>query len=330
MTTPYVKRHNWETSSTVNDLILLRQFIRRYILIFVSLCVILFFVSANTYQKNTEYVSRITFLVNSSNVAEVLWSDKPEGQIEVFNDDRGYNRINQIIYSSQMIDYLIEEFSLYKHYQIDEKLPNAYLIVSGKIKQSLKVAISKTRIITVQVSDRLDYNVAANMANAIGKKINDINRRITVESLTRKTEIFESLSKDLRTNSQREFSQMDSLLKDIKHTLNTSIKDEGYRQLLVMHIENMEDKSEVYFKDLFESYKYRLYSLYSIQEKNLPTISVLEKALPDKGSKFRYSSAILPLLVIFSVIVPIFFMYLLLKLMPVINYVLTQKSPPAK
>src|SRR5690349_11869021 len=134
MTAPYEKRHYWETSTTVNDLILLRQFIKGHLLIFVSTCVILFCVCGYIYQKNTEYVSRITFLVNSSNLAEVLWTNTPEGQIEVVNDDRGFNRINQIIYSSQMIDYLIREFSLYKHYQIDEKEPNAYLIVSRKIK----------------------------------------------------------------------------------------------------------------------------------------------------------------------------------------------------
>jgi hypothetical protein len=253
----------------------------------------------------------------------MLWTNGSDGPIEVVNDERGFNRINQIIYSSQMIDYLIEKFSLYKHYNISADLPDSYLIVSSKLKDNMKVGISKNKIITVQVSDRLDYNVASNMANAIGKKINDINRQITVESLTRKTEIFESLSKDLRQSAKKEFSQMDNLLKNIRGTL-ASVKDEGYRELLLMHIENLEDKSEQYFKDLFESYKYRLYSMYSLQEKNLPTISVLEKALPNKYSKFRHSYIMYSLLMIFSVLVPLFFAYLLLKIKPVLRYVLRQ------
>jgi len=321
MSTQYTPRPYWETSSSVYDLILLRLFIKKHLLIFSSACVFLFCVSAYYYQKHTEYVSRITFLVNSSNLAETLWTNATDGQIELVNDDRGFNRINQIIFSSQMIDYLIEKFSLYKHYGIDKESENGYLIVSSKLKENLKVAISKTRIITVQVSDRLDYNVASNMANAIGKKINDINRQITLESLTRKTEIFESLSKDLRVSSKREFSQMDSLISNMKKSLTSSVKDQSYRELLLLHIKSLEDKSEVYFKDLFESYKYRLYSMYSLQEKNLPTISVLEKALPNKYSKFRYSYVIFPLLLVFSILVPLFVAYLLTKSKPVISYI---------
>lgn len=191
----------------------------------------------------------------------------------------------------------------------------------------MKIGISKTKIITVQVSDRLDYNVAANMANAIGKKINDINRQITVEGLTRKTEIFEALSKDLRSSSQREFTQMDSLMKNMQRFIAGSVKDESYKQLLMMHMENMESKSENYFKDLFESYKYRLYAMYSLQEKNLPTISVLEKALPDRKSKSRYSIIFYPLMMVFSVLVPLFFAYMIFKLNPVVSFVFNN---PAK
>lgn len=321
MPTQFTPRPYWETSTSVYDLIQLRVFIKKHLLIFSTACVLLFSVTAYYYQKHTEYVSRITFLVNSSNLAEMLWTNATDGQIEVVNDDRGFNRINQIIFSSQMIDYLIEKFSLYKHYGMSADSPNSYLFVSSKLKENMKVSISKTRIITVQVSDRLDYNVASNMANAIGKKINDINRQITLESLTRKTEIFESLSKDLRGSAKNEFSQMDSLISNMKRSLISSVKDQGYRDLLLMHIKTLEDKSEVYFKDLFESYKYRLYSMYSLQEKNLPTISVLEKALPNKNSKFRYSFFIYPLLLVFSVMVPLFFAYLMTKSIPVVSYI---------
>ena len=326
MTTEHPKRNHWETSSAMFDLILVASFIKKRIFLFLGICAIVFISAAFFYQKHTAYISRITFLVNSSNLAEVLWDRNADGPIEVVNDDRGYNRINQIMYSSQMIDYLIEKFSLYKHYNINPKNENAYLKVSNRIKDSIRISISKTKIITVQVSDRLDFNVAANMANAIGKKINDINRQITVESLTRKTEIFETLAKDLRSSSQHEFSKMDSLMKNMQRFLSTTIKDESYRQLLMMHIQNLDSKSEEYFKDMFESYKYRLYSMYSIQEKNLPTISVLEKALPDEDSKSHNSIYIYPLLVIFSIIVPLFFTYLIIKSAPAFSYMLRHSS----
>jgi hypothetical protein len=330
MTMETTRRKYWETSSSMNDVVRTIAFIKKRFLLFIGICALLFTICAYFYQKHTEYVSRITFLVNSSNLAEVLWDHNSDGPIEVVNDDRGFNRINQIMYSSQMIDYLIQKFSLYKHYNIDPANPNAYLWVTSRIKSSIKIAISKTKIITVQVSDRLDYNVASNMANAIGKKINDINRQITVESLSRKTEIFETLSKDLRSSSQREFSQMDSLLKNMQLFLTTTIKDETYRQLLMMHLQNLQSKSEDYFKDLFESYKYRLYSMYSLQEKNLPTISVLEKALPDKDSKSSNSKYVYPLLVIFSILVPLFFTYVIVKSGPAVIYMFVQSSEKNK
>jgi hypothetical protein len=316
------KRNSWETSPVMNDLIQLRVFIRKNLLVFTCCCALIFGVTAFLYQKHTVYVSSITFLVNSSSLAEVLWDRGAEGPIEVVNDDKGYNRINQIIYSSQMIDYLIQKFSLYKHYNVDTNSVNAYLYVSSRIKENMKVGINKTKIITVQVSDRLDYNVAANMANDIGKKINDVNRQITVESLTRKTEMFEALSKDLRSSSQREFSQMDSLMKNMQRFIAGSVKDPAYKELLMMHLQHLESKSEDYFKDLFESYKYRLYSIYSLQEKNLPTISVLEKALPDKKSKSRYSYIFYPLLLVFSLLIPTFLAFVILKMKPMVSYVM--------
>ncbi|MEO8087947.1 MAG: hypothetical protein ABI763_14075, partial [Bacteroidota bacterium] len=179
----------------------------------------------------------------------------------------------------------------------------------------------KTKIITVQISDRLDYNVASNMANAIGKKINDINRQITIENLSRKTEIFETLSKDLRASSSKEYSQMDSLMKNMQRYITSSVQDKSYRELLNMNMENLNSKSEEYFKNLLESYKYRLYSMYSLQEKNLPTISVLEKALPDKYSKSVNNIVVYPLLVVFAFFIPLFVFYLLMKTIPLLFYV---------
>ena len=109
--------------------------------------------------------------------------------------------------------------------------------------------------------------------------------------------------------------------------METSVHDEGYKQMLTMSIENIEAKSEDYFKDLFESYKYRLFSMYSLQEKNLPTISVLEKALPDRNSKSSYNWVVYPLLLVFSFLVPLFFTYLIMKTVPLFSYVFRMARP---
>lgn len=297
------------------------RYLKKYRLIYFAVCILVFAGSFYAYHTHSYYTSRITFLVNSTNIAEVLWNHNNDGPMDEFNDDRGFNRINQIIYSSQMMDYLISKFDLYSHYRIPRGTDDSYLQVVNELKEHMSVSIAKTKIITVQISDRLDYNVAASMANAIGKKINDINRQITLENLSRKTEIFESLAKDLKSSSGKEFSQMDSLLKNMQRFLQTSIRDESYRQLLTMSIQNLETKSEDYFKDLFESYKYRLYSMYSLQEKNLPTISVLEKALPDAESKYIHNEIVYPLLIVFSLLVPFFIAYLIMKIAPLIGYI---------
>jgi len=307
-------------------MVALSAYVSRYKLIFICVCGIFLAGSFYEYHTHTYYTSNISFLVNSSSVAEVLWDRSSDGPVDMVSDDKGFNRINQILYSSQMMDYLIDKFDLYTHYRIPRETEDSYLKVIRVLKEHLGVNISKTQIITVQVKDRLDYNVAAGMANAIGKKINDINRQITVENLSRKTDIFESLSKDLRTNSSKEFSQLDSMLRNMQHFLAGSIHDEGYRQLLSMNIQNLHSKSDDYFKDVVESYKYRLYSMYSLQEKNLPTISVLEKALPDKNSKSRNNNIIYPLLVIFSIMVPLFLAYVIMKTGPLVRYIAGKTS----
>ena len=311
----------WDVSPTIQDLVSLTAFIRKYLWIYLIVCFSILAVSFYQYHIHTYYTSRISFLVNSSNVAEVLWDRTTDGQIDVINDDRGYNRINQIIYSTQMMDYLINKFDLYAHYGIPKKSPDSYLNVINTLKMHVGVNITKTKIITVQISDRKDYNVAADLANGIGKKINDINRQITIENLTRKTEIFESLSKDLKASSNREFTQIDSLLKSMQLFILNSKQDAGYRQLLNITIGNIQSKSEDYFKDLFESYKYRLYSAYSLQEKNLPTISVLEKALPDEYSKSANNAYVYPLLLVFSFFIPLVFAFLIMKGYPLMVYI---------
>src|SRR5690242_2213049 len=98
------KNHNWESSPTVYDLVLFARFVKRFKWIFILLIAGTMAVSFYYYHTHTYYTSRITFLVNSSNVAEILWDRSAEAPIDVMNDDRGYNRINQIIYSSQMLD----------------------------------------------------------------------------------------------------------------------------------------------------------------------------------------------------------------------------------
>jgi len=142
--------------------------------------------------------------------------------------------------------------------------------------------------------------------------------------------MFESLAKDLRTNSNKEFLQIDSLLKVMQRFMATAVQDASYRQVLTMDIENLKSKSDDYFKNLFESYKYRLYSMYSLQEKNLPTISVLEKALPNKNSKASYNKIAYPLLVVFSFFIPLFVFYLLMKTMPLAMYVLNKSREHTK
>src|SRR5689334_14663738 len=169
------KHSAWERSSSVQDLVSLSVFVRRYKWIFIFSCLLFFTVSFYAYHTHTYYTSKITFLVNSTNVAEVLWDRTSDAPIDVLNDDRGYNRINQILYSSQMMDYLISKFDLYNHYRIEKDDEDSYLNVVRTLKEHMSVAINKTKIITVQISDRLDYDVAANMANAIGKKINEFN-----------------------------------------------------------------------------------------------------------------------------------------------------------
>ena len=320
------KYQHWETSPTVNELVSLTRFTSRYKWIFILLCVVVFSVSFYVYHTHTYYSSRVTFLVNSSSMAEILWDRSNDGPVEMVNDDRGYNRINQIIYSSQMINFLIDKFDLYKHYRISRESPDGYLFVSSILKKHMSVGIGKTKIITVQISDRQDYNVAADMANAIGNKINDINRQITLENLSRKTEMFETLGKDLREKSKREFSQMDSLMKNMQLYLNTAVHDPGYRQLISMNIESLQSKSEDYFKDMFESYKYRLYSMYSMQEKNLPTISVLEKAIPDRYSKSASNKYVYPLLIVFSFLVPLMFAYIVMKAAPLVRFVFVKSA----
>ena len=310
----------WRDSTTMNDLIALTRFIKKRWWIFLIVMVLFGWGLYHFYQKRTYYSSRITFLVNTSNTAELVWN-RDNDNVDFRSDDKGFERVSQIIYSSRMLEFLIDSFDLYKHYGISKKSEDGYLHVTQMLKGSLNVSISKTKIITVQASDRNDPKIAAHIANAIGKKINDINRQITIESMSRKVEMFEVLSKDLKENSQLEIRKIDSMFVSMQRFIEKSVRDASYAQILNMDIQALRQKSDEYFKTLFDSYKYKLYNLYSLQEKNLPTITVLEEALPNKPSKNKNNKYVYPLIVFASFLFAPVSFYFYMKSAVVVRYI---------
>lgn len=313
---------HYQYNSSVQDAVVLFRRIRKRWWAFLILIAIFFLPISYFYHRHTYYIGRVTFLVNSSNLAEILWDKSKENVIEFNDDDKGNNRIGQIVYSNQMFDHLIEQFNLYEHYRIPKQAPQGYLWVSSTLRKNITLQVTKYKIISIEVNDPYDYNVAANLANAIGKKINEINRKITLEFMSRKTELFEDLSKDLKKSTQQEVHSIDSALASLQAIFNAgNVRDPYFVSYINNSIDNLKMYSQNYYDDLFDSYKLKLYALYSYQDKNLPGITILERALPNEKSKSRYDNYMYPLIFLLSVLIAIFLFYMYQKVSVVMSYV---------
>jgi len=127
-----------------------------------------------------EYKSTVTvFPANLSSVSQMLFSEN-ERSISVFGDENESEQLLQIIHSEDIMNRIIDEFDLYKHYNIDtdSKYPKTNLI--NKYKSN--VIIKKTRFmsITIDVYDT-DSEIATNIANRISDLIDTVYRDIQKE-----------------------------------------------------------------------------------------------------------------------------------------------------
>lgn len=129
--------------------------------------------------------------------------------IEYFGTDKDMDRLMEISYSNEVIDYLINRFGLYKHYSIDSSGHEGLYWVRETFRGHYSVQKNKNEAIELSIEDQ-DPKMASDMANAARDKINEIAQR-----LVKNTQ--ETLLKSFEENIKQKQLSLNILADSLRH-----------------------------------------------------------------------------------------------------------------
>lgn len=97
--------------------------------------------------------------------------------IEYFGTDKDLDRLLQVANSTEVTDYIVSRFGLYKHYDIDSASHEGLFWVRETFRSHYSVQKNKNDALELTIEDT-DPQLAADMANAARDKINELSQRL--------------------------------------------------------------------------------------------------------------------------------------------------------
>lgn len=111
--------------------------------------------------------------------------------MQYFGNNNDNDRLLTIAESSELADFLIREFNLYEHYNIDSTGPKAGFYIQEKFFDLYDVQKTKRDALQIAIEDK-DPQLAAAMANAARDRIDVIARGLIKESQQRLMDTYKS------------------------------------------------------------------------------------------------------------------------------------------
>ncbi len=227
------------------------------------------------------YKSQTTFYASNPALTDrqTLFNTQGRGEstIEYFGTKKDVDRVLSIAKSSYLSSYIIYKFDLFKHYDIDTANTKYYLT---KVNKEFEANYSpiKTDLggIEITILDT-DPKMAADIANEIVRKIDEINKMMVLENKKKIIKMFndEKERKEIRVS---QLSDSLSSLRSLVKTNNGDNKISEKIQILKTRFDNtLDELNEI-------SLLYEQHSLSTSEE--ISTLAVVEKAYSaEKKSK---------------------------------------------
>lgn len=158
----------------------------------------------------TYYQSTTIFFAASPDVAkpEQIFGTSTK-DMEYYGNENDIDRILTIAESNELINFLIDKFSLYEHYDIDSTQLKAPDKVKKAFLKLYNIKKSKRDAIEISVEDE-DPKLAAAIANTAREKINEIASRLIKASQSKLINTFDN---NLKSREQQLNEMSDSLMR---------------------------------------------------------------------------------------------------------------------
>ena len=146
------------------------------------------------------FTSTSTFMVGNPYMMErgsLFQRDAGENPVYLFGGEYDINRVISLSASGGLSDFVIKKFNLYQHYDIDTTDEQKEYYVKEELNDHFKILKTPEGMLRVEVTDR-DKNLAAQMANDIVQRLDEMNLNITTEKKKDLTEIYDKNVKEKR------------------------------------------------------------------------------------------------------------------------------------
>ena len=259
--------------------------IRRYRFLYVAVFIISFIAGVKyLLPRVLNYDGESTFyLANESLVNPAMFSNKNQQdflQVSVVQE-----RVYQLAYSSEMMNYLIQKFNLYHHYGIDTTGINFYAKTVKRITKAIRLKKISPDVSSIIVTDR-NNEVAANMANAIVSKLDLMNKKYLIDKIQANLNFYDSFVKEAanisKEQNQKLFEYMEVLNKNRQKGGSQVIKPLSE---IEFSLYGAATQIEQMTTQLILARNLYINALSAQKAKNLPSLVVIKRALPDISSK---------------------------------------------
>jgi response regulator of citrate/malate metabolism len=187
-----------------------------------------------------------------------------------------FNRLQQVVQSNAMYNHLIRKFGLYQHYSIDTTREFHYERAVGRLRDNIVVKKTPFNSVSITVTDHFRYT-AYEMANEIASWSDTLNRRLLRDLQSKRLAMYRRVDKQLDERLTNKQKELEALLKSTATRL--SEQDEA-----VIGLRRSIHSLQYQIDDHGKAVKEQLYILESLQDRNLPTVMIQQRALPGPTS----------------------------------------------
>ena len=162
------------------------------------------------------YTSKVTFMVANPYMMErgsLFQREAGETPVYLFGGEYEMNRLISLSQSRTLQDYVIQKFNLYAHYEIDTTDEYKDYNVREALESHFSILKTPEGMLLAQVEDK-DKHFAADLANGIVKKLDEINYDLNTQKKHDLTKVYEQ---QLEVKQITFLQLKDSLLQMVKN-----------------------------------------------------------------------------------------------------------------
>jgi len=177
------------------------------------------------------YIASTQFYAASPDLAKPMPIGISSDDKDIYGTDTDLDRLLAIAKSNEVIGYMIEEFDLYKHYEIDPNHKKAKHKLLMKLEEYYNTTKTKFDAVNLEFEDT-DAVFAADIANAARDKIDQIAQQLIKESQANLISGYQSNIEKKQKNFNTLTDSLFTLRKKYK-IFNTASQGEAFGTSLV-------------------------------------------------------------------------------------------------